>query len=73
MFLVLDYINTTFFVISASSIVAGILVPLFFIAMAALVVLGRRYGWWERLRQPRVRQYDTALVGGDLDDDPPIS
>ena len=58
---------------SSSSIAAGILVPLFFIGVCVLVVLARRYGWWERLRQPRVRHYDTALVGGDLDDDPPIS
>lgn len=58
---------------SSASIAAGILVPLFFIGVAALVVLARRYGLWQRLRQPRIRHYDTALVGGDLEDDPPIA
>ncbi|KAK3914614.1 Scavenger receptor cysteine-rich type 1 protein M130 [Frankliniella fusca] len=58
---------------SSASIAAGVLVPLLLIGLAALFVLGRRYGWWQRLRQPRIRQYDTALVGGDLDDDPPIA
>lgn len=58
---------------SSGSIAAGILVPLFFIGAAVIVVMARRYGWWERLRQPRILHYDTALVGGDLDDDPPIA
>ncbi|KAE8748074.1 hypothetical protein FOCC_FOCC005269 [Frankliniella occidentalis] len=58
---------------SSASIAAGVLVPLFFIGFAALFILGRRYAWWQRLRQPRIRHYDTALVGGDLDDDPPIA
>lgn len=59
--------------VSAAGIAAGILVPLLFVGLAVLVVLGRRNGWLDRLRQPRIRHYDTALVGGDLDDDPPIA
>lgn len=58
---------------SSAGITAGILVPLLFVGLAVLVVLGRRNGWLDRLRQPRIRHYDTALVGGDLDDDPPIA
>jgi len=51
-------------------------VPLTLIAaIGALIYFGRRYQWLEKIRQPTVRQYDTVLIGAQMDgdDDPPIS
>ncbi|KAH0946722.1 hypothetical protein HN011_000997 [Eciton burchellii] len=59
-----------------SSIAAGLLIPIFLIAVGVLLYFSaRRYKWLQRFRQYRHNRYGNVLVtrDDDDDDDPPIA
>ncbi|XP_066596232.1 uncharacterized protein [Prorops nasuta] len=61
---------------SGSSVAAGLLIPIFLIAVGGLLYFGaRRYKWLQRFRQYRQNRYGNVLVtrDDDDDDDPPIA
>lgn len=56
---------------TASTITAGVLIPLSVLVVSALMYIAHRYKWLQRLQQFRMRRYDEVHIGQDDDDDDP--
>ncbi|GLH09788.1 Uncharacterized protein GBIM_14840 [Gryllus bimaculatus] len=61
--------------VSAGAITAAVLVPLMLAIGGLLVLIGRRYHWFERLQLLQGRHYEEVRIGqeDDEDDDPPLA
>ncbi|XP_049781409.1 uncharacterized protein LOC126183456 [Schistocerca cancellata] len=59
---------------TASTITAGVLIPLSVLVVSGLMYVAHRYKWLQRLQQFRMRRYDEVHIGqdDDDDDDPPL-